>query len=141
MHIAIGSDAKTELTDNVIQYLTCQGHQVTLFGALQTPASDRWVELAQETAAFVSTGKADRGILFCWSGTGVSTAANRIKGARAALCWNTEIARLARKWNDSNILCMALVDTQLDLAKAMIEVFLNTEFDEEGFNEAYKLDE
>ncbi len=71
----------------------------------------------------------------------MAMAANRIKGARAALCWSGQIARLSRKWDNANILCMALVDTKEETVKEIIDAFFQTEFNEEGLNEADKLDE
>ena len=64
----------------------------------------------------------------------------RVGGARAALCWTPEIASLARKWNDANILVMALVNTSNDTAQGMIDAWFSTKFDEEGLGEAGKLD-
>lgn len=141
MKIVVASDERTKLTDFVLDYLKSLGHNLVLLGALGDSPSDKWVDIGKETAFMVSEGKVERGILFCWSGTGICMAANRVKGARAALCWTPEIARLARKWDDANILCMALVNIKEDTAKEMIDVFFKTEFNEEGLNEAHKLDE
>ena len=141
MKLVVASDERTKLTDFVLDYLKSQGHEVVLLGAIGTSPSDKWVEIGKEAALMVAEGTVERGILFCWSGTGICMAANRIKGARAALCWNAEIARLARKWDDANILCLALVSTKEEVAKEMIDTFFATEFNEEGLNEAYKLDE
>lgn len=140
MKIVVASDERNKLTDLVVEYLKSQGHQILLLGALGDNPSEKWVEIGKEASFMVAEGKVERGILFCWSGTGVCMAANRINGARAALCWSGQIARLARKWDNANILCMALVDTKEDVAKEMIDVFLQTEFNEEGLNEADKLD-
>lgn len=140
MKIVVASDERTKLTDLVVEYLKSQGHQVLLLGALGDNLSEKWVEIGKDAGAMVAEGKVERGILFCWSGTGVAMAANRVKGARAALCWSGQIARLARKWDNANILCMALVDTKIEAAKEMIDAFLQTEFNEEGLNEADKLD-
>lgn len=141
MKLVVASDERTRLTDFVVDYLKSKEHRLILLGALGESASDKWVEIGKRAAFLVSEGKVERGILFCWSGTGICMAANRIKGARAALCWNAEIARLARKWDDANILCMALVSTKEEVAKEMIDTFISTQFNEEGLNEAHKLDE
>lgn len=66
--------------------------------------------------------KVDQGVFFCWSGTGIAMVANRIKGARAALCWTPQIAKLARKWDNANILVMALVNTKNKEAKEVLDV-------------------
>ncbi|MCU0653055.1 MAG: RpiB/LacA/LacB family sugar-phosphate isomerase [Candidatus Pacebacteria bacterium] len=67
-------------------------------------------------------------------------AANKAKGARAALCWDAETARLARKWNDANILCLSLRFTTVESAKGIIDAWLEADFNEEGLNQARKLD-
>lgn len=141
MKIVVGSDERTKLTDFVLDYLKSQGHNFVLLGTLADSLSAEWVEIGKQAAFMVAEGKVERGILFCWSGTGICMAANRIKGARAALCWDSQIARLARKWDNANILCLALVSTKEEQAKEIIDTFLSAPFDEEGFNEAYKLDE
>ncbi len=68
-------------------------------------------------------------------------AANRVKGARATLCWDAETARLARKWDNANILCMSLRYTLEKLANEILGTWFSAKFDEEGLNEAHKLDE
>lgn len=141
MKLVVASDERNKLTDSVVDYLKSKEHHLILLGALGESASEQWAEIGKRAAFLVSEGKVERGILFCWSGTGICMAANRIKGARAALCWNAEIARLARKWDDANILCMALVSTKEEVAKEMIDTFISTQFNEEGLNEAHKLDE
>lgn len=141
MNLVVASDERTKLTDFLVDYLKSLGHNLVLLGALGDSPSDKWVDIGKEVAFMVSEGKVDRGVIFCWSGTGICMAANRIKGARAALCWTPEISRLSRKWDDANILCMALVNTKEDVAKEMIDAFFKTEFNEEDLNEAYKLDE
>ncbi|MBI3109635.1 RpiB/LacA/LacB family sugar-phosphate isomerase [Candidatus Daviesbacteria bacterium] len=141
MKLVVASDERTKLTDFVVDYLKSKDHQLILKGILGDPSTDRWVEIGKEAAFMVAEGKAERGILFCWSGTGICMAANRVRGARAALCWSGEIARLSRKWDNANILCMALVNTKQDQAQEIIDAFLSGEFNEENFNEAYKLDE
>lgn len=141
MNLVVASDERTKLTDFVIDYLKSQGHNLLLLGAVGTSPSDKWVEIGKNAAYKVVDKKVDRGILFCWSGTGICMAANKVHGARAALCWSAEIARLSRKWDDANILVMALVNTKEEIAKEMIDAFLSTEFNEEGLDEAYKLDE
>lgn len=141
MKLVVASDERTKLTDFVVDYLKSQGHKLVLMGILGERGFDKWVEIGRQVGLLVSEGKVERGILFCWSGTGICMAANRINGARAALCWTPEIARLARKWDNANILCMALVNTKEEQAKQILDTFLSAPFDEEGFNEAYKLDE
>ncbi|KKQ15943.1 MAG: hypothetical protein US28_C0007G0034 [Candidatus Daviesbacteria bacterium GW2011_GWA1_36_8] len=89
----------------------------------------------------IAKGEAEVGILFCWSGTGVCIAANRVKRVRAALCWDSETARLARKWDNANILCISLRFTSESLAKEIIDAFLESKFDEEDLNQVEKIDD
>ncbi len=140
MKIVVASDEKTYLTDKVIKYLKEKGHELILLGALVDEKNDRWAEIGKEAAEKVARGEVDQGILFCWSGTGICMAANRIKGVRAALCWDAETARLARKWDDANVLCLSLRFTSKALAKEILDTWFGTKFDEEGLNEVRKLD-
>lgn len=107
MRLAVGSDERTNLTDKVIALLREQGHTLALYGSI-TDQTSLWPEVAQMVAEQVATGQANEGILFCWTGTGVSIAANKVPGIRAALCDDPETAAGARKWNNANILCLSL---------------------------------
>lgn len=142
MKLVVGSDEKTNLTDSVIDYLKGKKHDLVLLGDLVDKKDKwKWVEIGREAAQKVVNGKVDQGLLFCWSGTGICMAANRIKGAKAALCWDAETARLARKWDDANILCMSLRYTSEKVAQGILDAWFSTGFDEENLNEVYKLDE
>jgi len=88
----------------------------------------------------VVSGVGDMGILFCWSGTGACMAANKVQGIRAALCVSPEIAKLARKWNDANVLVMGNVNTTNETAKEIIDVWFSEKFDEEGLDQAHTID-
>ncbi|MCA9916817.1 MAG: RpiB/LacA/LacB family sugar-phosphate isomerase [Anaerolineales bacterium] len=103
MKIAIGSDEKCYLTDQVVAQVKERDHVVTLFGPLQDSVCD-WPEVAREVAEAVASGAAEEAILFCWTGTRVSLAANKVPGIRAALCDDAETARGARLWNKANAL-------------------------------------
>ncbi|OGD93193.1 hypothetical protein A2697_01430 [Candidatus Curtissbacteria bacterium RIFCSPHIGHO2_01_FULL_41_44] len=140
MKIVVASDEKTNLTDSVIKYLREKGHKIILLGDL-VRKNGRWVQIGKEAAQKVASNQADQGILFCFSGTGICMAANRFKGARAALCWDAETAKLARKWDNANILCMSLRYTSEEIVKEILNAWFSTGFDEESLNEAHKLDE
>ena len=127
MKIAIGSDERTHLTDTVIEAVKERGHDVTLFGPL-AGREEYWPVVAQETAETVASGQADEAILFCWTGTGISLAANKVPGIRAALCGDAETARGARLWNKANVLCMSLRATSEVVAKEILEAWFNTEY-------------
>ena len=77
----------------------------------------------------MAAGEADRGVVCCWTGTGVSIAANKVAGVRAALCTDAETARGARRWNDANVLALGLRLTTPATAKEMLDAFLATEPD------------
>ncbi|MFZ0549008.1 MAG: RpiB/LacA/LacB family sugar-phosphate isomerase [Candidatus Promineifilaceae bacterium] len=127
MKIAIGSDERTHLTDTVIEAVKERGHDVTLFGPLAGREA-YWPAVAQETAETVTSGKADEAILFCWTGTGISLAANKVPGIRAALCGDAETARGARLWNKANVLCMSLRTTPEVVAREIIDAWFDTEY-------------
>lgn len=127
MRIAIGSDEKTYLTDSVVESVIALGHEVTLFGPL-AGQDEYWPVVAQEAAEFVISGKADEAILFCWTGTGISLAANKVPGIRAALCNDAQTARGARLWNKANVLCMSLRSTSEVVANEILESWFNTEY-------------
>lgn len=139
MKIVVASDERTHLTDFVVDYLKSKNHEIILIGDLKEK-NGKWVEIGLEAAKIVADKKVDQGIIFCWSGTGITMAANRVIGVRAALCWTPEIAQLARKWDDANILVMALVNTSNKTARDILDTWFSASFDEEGLNEAHKLD-
>ena len=128
MRIAIGSDERCSLTDAVVAYLKRQDHKLELFGPLADEPLT-WPDVAAKVAKRVSLGACDSGVLFCWTGTGVSIAANKVPGVRAALCTDAETARGARKWNDANVLCMGLRLTSETVAVEVLEAWLSTQSD------------
>lgn len=127
MKIAIGSDERTHLTDVVIENVRQRGHDVLLFGPL-AGAQAYWPAVAQEVAETVVSGAAEEGILFCWTGTGISLAANKVPGIRAALCDDAETARGARLWNQANVLCMSLRRTSEVMAKEILDKWFETAY-------------
>lgn len=139
MKIVVSSDEKTPLNDFVVNYLTERGHDVVLRGDLVSK-NGKWADIAIDSAKMVAEGSVDQAIIFCWSGTGACMAANKVRGIRAALCVSPEIATIARKWNDANILVMGNANTSSETAAAIIDAWFNTDFDEEGLDQAHKLD-
>ena len=125
MRIAVGSDESTQLTDAVVDDLRERGHDVTLFGPLEG-RSDPWPQVGQDVGAAVAAGEAEQGVLFCWTGTGVSIAANKVPGIRAALCHDAETARGARIWNHANVLVMSLRATPPVIAREMLDAWFAT---------------
>jgi ribose 5-phosphate isomerase B len=134
LRIALGSDERSHLTDVVEEELRRRGHEVALVGPLVGEDSP-WPEVAAAVAERVAAGEsADEGVLFCWTGTGVSIAANKVPGVRAALCGDAETARGARAWNQANVLCMSLRGTSETVAREILDAWYSAERDasEEG---------
>ncbi len=128
MKIALGSDDKTHLTDFLAEDLERRGHDVSPYGP---PAGDKieWAEVAAKLAGAVADGAHDQGVLCCWTGTGVSIAANKVPGIRAALCGDAETARGARMWNDANVLCLSLRATSETVAKEILDAWFDAKPD------------
>jgi ribose 5-phosphate isomerase B len=127
MHIAVASDERTALAEAVVDRLRGLGHPLTLFGPLAGGRAT-WPEAARRVAEDVAAGRAQCGVLFCWTGTGVSIAANKVPGVRAALCADAETARGARLWNDANVLCLSLRSTSEAVAREILDAWLSTEY-------------
>ena len=143
MKIALGSDEKTQLTDVLADELRRRGHEVEVVGP---PAGEdlQWVDVAERVGRRVSSREAEQGVLCCWTGTGVSMAANKVPGVRAALCWDAETARGARRWNDANVLCLSLRATSGQLAKEILDAWfeaLPDESEAENIRKVRRLDE
>ena len=131
MKLAVGSDERTHLTDWIVEELRTRGMEVDLHGALKPGADSRWPEVARSVAGDVVGKHCDQGILFCWTGTGVSIAANKVPGIRAALCTDAGTARGARMWNDANILCMSLRLASQEVVREILDAWCSTtEIDE-----------
>ncbi|HEV3472881.1 MAG TPA: RpiB/LacA/LacB family sugar-phosphate isomerase [Actinomycetota bacterium] len=128
MKVVLGADDKSQLTDAVVADLRERGHDVTLVGPPNGDAIE-WVEVGRTVGEEVARGAADTGVLFCWTGTGASIAANKVRGVRAALCTDAETASGARKWNDANVLVMSLRLTSPTVASEMLDAWFSAEPD------------
>jgi ribose 5-phosphate isomerase B len=135
MRIAFGTDERTEVTDTVKALLADRGHDVVVVGE-----GDPWPDVGRRVGEAVAAGDAERGVVCCWTGTGVSMAANKVAGVRAALCTDGETARGARRWNDANVLAFGLRLTTASVAEELIDAFLTTEPDPDEAEEIAKLD-
>ncbi len=126
--IAIGSDhAGLDLKKRVYNYLRENGYDIKDFGTHSEESCD-YVDFAEKVAEAVSKGEFDRGVLVCGSGIGMSIVANKFKNIRAALCISPYHARKSREDNNSNILTMGGRVTTFEIAKEIIDVWLNTSF-------------
>lgn len=121
MKIVVGADDEGEVADTVVEELRSRGHDVTVL------ERDPWPDVARRVAESVASGEADQGVLFCWTGTGTSMAANKVQGVRAALAWDPWIAEGARKWNDANVLVMSLKRTEPETAREIVDAWLSVE--------------
>lgn len=130
MKIAVGSDEKTHLTDFVIDELSNRGIEVELHGPLNDE-DIQWTDVAHKVAERVRDGSCEQGILFCWTGTGVTIAANKVPGIRAALCTDAQTAEGARKWNDANILTLSLRGTSQIVAREILDSWFSSSPEEE----------
>jgi ribose 5-phosphate isomerase B len=129
MRIAIGSDHRgVAVVDRLIERLEALGHQVLPVGRCGTDSCD-YPESAWSVANFVADGQADRGILVCGSGIGVSMAANKVPGVRAALVHDAAAAEMTRRHNDANVLCLSAERTDPDAAEAIVTAFLDAPFE------------
>ncbi|RCJ20071.1 galactose isomerase [Nostoc sp. ATCC 43529] len=135
MRIAIGSDERTNLTDTVLEELKRRGYEVIPFGSLaENQREVDWPISSSKVALAVATQKVDEGIVFCWTGTGASIAANKVSGIRAALCHDAETARGARIWNHANVLVLSLRATTEAIAKEILDAWFSTPYSEDDWN-------
>lgn len=127
MRIALGSDQDAELPRTIERWLREHGHAVALFGALSTGGDDAWPAVGRAVGEAVAGGAADFGVLCCWTGTGVSIAANKVPGVRAALCADAATAAGAREWNDANVLCLSLRATSEPVVREILDAWFVAE--------------
>lgn len=129
MKIAIGCDhGGFELKEAVREYLEAHGIEYEDFGAFSTESVD-YAPIAAKAARAVQEKRADLGVLICSTGIGISMAANKVKGIRAALCTNAFCAEMTRRHNNANILCMGGKVVDRDTALQILDIFLHTGFD------------
>lgn len=128
LKVAVGTDGPSALAELVVAHLVEAGHEPQLFGHL-TDQEPRWPDVARDVAERVASGDVDEGILMCWTGTGVSIAANKVPGIRAALCSDSETAKGARLWNNANVLCLSNRQTSLPIASEILSAWFATSYE------------
>ena len=127
MRFLIGADEDDPLLDVISAELKKLGHDVTRTGAMPgAPAP--WGNVAVEIAGAVASGAADHGVVACYTGTGVTIAANKVNGVRAALCADAATAEGARKWNDANVLALSLRATSPAVAREIVNAWIATAY-------------
>jgi len=131
MKVSVAADERTGVADAVVRELERRGHEPIVHGALSDSERDDWAWASEAAARDVADGRAEQGIVCCWTGTGASIAANKVPGIRAALCADADTARGARKWNDANVLALSLRTT----SEALLAEILDGWFSEKGSTE------
>jgi ribose 5-phosphate isomerase B len=133
MRIAVAADERTGVADTLVDQLRERGHEPLLHGALNPDERDDWAWCSEVAARDVAEGRAEQGIVCCWTGTGASIAANKVDGIRAALCADAQTAEGARRWNDANVLALSLRTTsQAELAEILDAWFAGAPSDDPG---------
>jgi ribose 5-phosphate isomerase B len=126
MRVAIGSDDRSPLTDAIRDALRERGHELMAFGAIEGPP-EPWPRIGRLVGQAVASGLADTGVVMCWTATGVSIAANKVAGVRAALCGDAQTAAGARRWNDANVLALSMRATSIPVALEILDAWFSSE--------------
>jgi ribose 5-phosphate isomerase B len=111
MRIAVAADERVGVAEALVEQLRGRGHEPLVHGALSDAERDDWAWASEAAARDVAAKRADQAIVCCWTGTGASMAANKVRGVRAALCGDAATAAGARRWNDANVLAISLRST------------------------------
>jgi ribose 5-phosphate isomerase B len=120
MLISLAADELTGLAGVLTQELERRGHTTLLHGAFSEGERDDWAWASEAAARDVAEGRAEQAIVCCWTGTGASIAANKVRDVRAALCVDAATAAGARRWNDANVLALSLRSTsEAELAEIL----------------------
>jgi ribose 5-phosphate isomerase B len=131
MRVHIGGDhAAYDVLGELVAFLEEEGHEVTNHGPHTFDAEDDYPVFVLRAAEAVAADPGSRGVVLGGSGNGEQMAANKVRGIRAALCYNEELARLAREHNDAQVISIGGRMNTVEEAKAMVRVFLGTEFSE-----------
>lgn len=132
MKVALCSDEPYPVHEVLRAELERRGHEVVPFGAVRSGQDEPWPTVAERAALAVARGECDEGVFACWSGTGISMAANKVPGIRAALCTDPGTARAARTWNDANVLCLSNRLLSTDMAREILAAWFEPSDREPG---------
>ena len=127
MKISIAADERLHLAEIVLRILEAEGHEATWHGP-EPGGTVPWPTVARLVAEDIASGRAENGILMCWTGTGVCMAANKVKGVRAGLCDDAETARGAKLWNNANVLCLSMRRTSDEIAREILNTWFNSSY-------------
>ncbi|MCR5144331.1 MAG: ribose 5-phosphate isomerase B [Lachnospiraceae bacterium] len=128
MKVVIGNDhAAVELKNEIMAYLQEKGHEVTNFGT-DSNDSVNYPEYGEKVGRAVAAGEFDCGVLICGTGVGISIAANKVKGVRAAVCSEPTTARLVKEHNNANIIAFGARIVGVETAKSIIDAYFDAEF-------------
>jgi ribose 5-phosphate isomerase B len=126
LRVALCADEVYPVHARIRAELARRGHEVLAFGAAASGADAPWALCAEEAALAVARGEADEGVFLCWTGTGISIAANKVAGVRAALCGDPGTAAGARVWNHANVLCLSHRTLSEDMAGEILAAWFDT---------------
>jgi ribose 5-phosphate isomerase B len=131
MRIAVAADSLDGAARLIPELLAALGHEVARYGALadgteETDPAAVWSACARAAALEVAEGRADQAVVACWTGTGVSIAANKVPAVRAALCTDAATAAGARRWNDANVLALSLRLVSAPVLAEILEAWFET---------------
>ena len=127
MRVAVSCDERTGVADAVVEELRRRGHEPVAHGALADGDRSDWAWASEAAARDVAEGRAEQGIVCCWTGTGASIAANKVPGIRAALCGDARTAEGARRWNDANVLALSLRTTSAAELEEILDAWFSAE--------------
>jgi ribose 5-phosphate isomerase B len=127
MRISVAADELTGVAQSLVEELRLRGHEPILHGAYVEDERPDWAWASELAARDVADGRADQGVVACWTGTGASIAANKVPGIRAALCNDAKTAEGARRWNDANVLALSLRRTGLSELQEILDVWFAEE--------------
>lgn len=134
MKIAISSDEYSPLIDLLIDEVKKRGHEVLYFGPAKGEKAQDWPMVTEQAIEEIRQGRADEGIILCWTGTGCTIIANKTPGIRAALCIDAETAKGARTWNHANVLGLSLRLTSESVLKEIIAAWFETPYSSDEWN-------
>jgi ribose 5-phosphate isomerase B len=127
VRIAVSVDERVGIAGVLLATLRERGHEPVPHGALAEGEREDWAWASEAAAREVASGDADQAIVCCWTGTGASIAANKVRGIRAALCADAPTARGARRWNDANVLAISLRSTSEAELNEILDVWFSSE--------------